>query len=34
MCEGGKKPSLITMDINMPRMNGKEAVAKIREYEK
>jgi len=26
-------PSLVIMDINMPRMDGKQAVKKIREYE-
>lgn len=34
LCSLNKKPKIVTMDINMPRCNGKASSIKIREYEK
>ena len=34
MSEKGKQPNLVTMDVDMPNMNGKDSVRYIREYEK
>ena len=33
-CENGSQPDIITMDIEMPVMNGKESSSRIREFEK
>jgi CheY-like chemotaxis protein len=33
LCKTGQQPKIITMDVDMPIMNGKEAAMKIREFE-
>jgi CheY-like chemotaxis protein len=33
LCKTGQQPRIVTMDVDMPIMNGKDAAMKIREFE-